>query len=393
MKRSIIRAALVLLVVCHSHLAVAYATPRITTLIQRPIVIPLRATPPWSAAAYGDEKRLKKNHALNRQFMGIALPALAQFAAEPIAGLVDTAYLGRLGASALGGAGVAISAHYATAKLFNDPLLRTSISIVAQGDGAASRKEDSDENSGTCARDDAISAALVLALAAGVVQTIFFLVAAPALISGMGAGAGSSMRPIALSYLRVRALGMPAATMWLVANGIFRGLGDTRTPLVWALLFSTLNAILDPIFIFPFGLGAAGAAAGTALSQSIALSGLLYQLQRRTGVRVSPLALLSPSSLRTLGPALAAYGKAGVLVFFRTWGKVIAYTYCSRKAAELGAVASAAHLLCFNLGVRRPPHGTSAILSPPSAPSSRVYSYARTCARACRCSFLNCANQ
>ena len=309
-----------------------------------------RATPPWSAAKQ-DDGRLEKNRAIDRQFVAIALPALVQFAAEPLAGLVDTAYLGRLGASALGGAGVAISAHYATAKLFNDPLLRTSISIVAQGDGAASRQQASGDAEPSSARDEAISAALVLALAAGLLQTAFFLVAAPSLVGGMGAGAGSSMRPIAISYLRVRALGMPAATMWLVANGIFRGLGDTRTPLLWALLFSGLNAVLDPIFIFPLGLGAAGAAAGTALSQSIALAGLLRVLQQRTGVAVSPLALLSPTNLRTLGPALAAYGQAGVLVFFRTWGKVIAYTYCSRRATELGAVASAAHLLCFNLGV------------------------------------------
>ena len=58
--------------------------------------------------------------------------------------------------------------------------------------------------------------------------------------------------------LRVRALGMPTATLWLVANGVFRGLGDTRTPLVWALLFSALNALLDPIFIFRFGIGIGG---------------------------------------------------------------------------------------------------------------------------------------
>jgi Na+-driven multidrug efflux pump len=159
------------------------------------------------------------------------------------------------------------------------------------------------------------------------------------------------MRPTALSYLRTRALGMPAATMWLVSNGIFRGLGDTRTPLTWALLFSALNALLDPLFIFPLGLGAAGAAAGTALSQSIALVGLLRVLHAKTGVALSPRALLSPANLRALVPSLLAYGRAGVLVFLRTWGKVAAYTYCSRTAAGLGAVASAAHLLCFNLGV------------------------------------------
>ena len=144
---------------------------------------------------------------------------------------------------------------------------------------------------------------------------------------------------------------MPTATLWLVSNGIFRGLGDTRTPLVWALLFSALNAALDPLFIFPCRMGAAGAAAGTALSQSIALAGLLRVLQRRTGVCLDPRAYLSSAARRELAPSLLAYGRAGLLVFARTWGKVGAYTYCSRTAAGLGAVASAAHLLCFNLGV------------------------------------------
>ena len=287
---------------------------------------------------------------LDREFVGIALPALVQFAAEPIAGLVDTAYLGRLGASALGGAGIAISAHYAIAKLFNDPLLRVSISIVASGDGAARSATDGDATASNDSRENAISAALVLALVVGLVQAAFMFVCAPALVSAMGGQAGP-MRPAALSYLRVRALGMPASTLWLASNGIFRGLGDTRTPLAWALLFAGLNAALDPLFIFTFGLGAAGAAAGTALSQSLALAGLLRALSKRTGVSTSPVDLISRERLRGLAPALRSYGRASVLVFVRTIGKVGAYTYCSRQAAQLGAVASAAHLCCFNLGV------------------------------------------
>lgn len=47
---------------------------------------------------------------LNKEFLSIAVPAFIQLAAEPLAGLVDTAYLGRLGPDVLGGAGVAISA-------------------------------------------------------------------------------------------------------------------------------------------------------------------------------------------------------------------------------------------------------------------------------------------
>ena len=48
-------------------------------------------------------KQQKKN--LTRDFFRIALPAFIQLAAEPLAGLVDTAYLGRLGPEVLGGAG------------------------------------------------------------------------------------------------------------------------------------------------------------------------------------------------------------------------------------------------------------------------------------------------
>ena len=121
---------------------------------------------------------------------------------------------------------------------------------------------------------------------------------------------------------------------------------------MWALLFSAMNAVLDPLFIFPLRMGAAGAALGTALSQTLALVGLLRVLERKVGPRAcSAAALCSRRTLRTLAPTLRGYARAGALIFFRTWGKVIAYAYCSRAAAALGAVASAAHLLCFNLGV------------------------------------------
>ncbi len=50
-------------------------------------------------------------------------------------------------------------------------------------------------------------------------------------------------------------------------QGIFRGLGDTRTPLTATVAANGLNILLDPIFIFVFGWGAPGAALATVLSQ------------------------------------------------------------------------------------------------------------------------------
>jgi Na+-driven multidrug efflux pump len=103
---------------------------------------------------------------LDREFITIAAPAFIQFAAEPLARLVDAYYMGRLGAVALGGAGAAIAAQYAVAKLCNDPLLRSTISLVAAGDGAQA----GDGSAEPTVRAEPVATALLLALFVGLVQ-------------------------------------------------------------------------------------------------------------------------------------------------------------------------------------------------------------------------------
>jgi putative MATE family efflux protein len=258
---------------------------------------------------------------------------------------------GRLGPDVLGGAGVAISAQYAVSKLYNDPLLRTSISLVASTDGQARGGELDDKNIDAKSQAEnnekklsiAVSSALLLAFCVGVIQLFVYSLLASSITRGMGLSFQNPMYQSAVSYLRVRALGTPAATLWLVSNGIFRGLGDTRTPLIYSLIFTALNAILDPLFIFTFGFGASGAAAGTALAQYTALIPLMMALNRKVKIDIF-------GQLPELKSSLKAYLKAGGLVLFRTLAKVLAYSICARKAAGLGSVAAAAYNLTFQLG-------------------------------------------
>ncbi len=136
--------------------------------------------------------------------------------------------------------GVAISAQYAVSKLYNDPLLRTSISLVASQDGklAASTTKIESSSSDTTATSTepttthhleapslsvAISSAILLAFVIGFVQLIIYYIMAESIIQGMGVTNTNTMWPHAISYLKIRALGTPAATLWLVVNGIFRG--------------------------------------------------------------------------------------------------------------------------------------------------------------------------
>ena len=251
-----------------------------------------------------------------------------------------------MGPEVLGGAGVAISAQYAVSKLYNDPLLRTSISLVASTDGKL-RASDDGGDAEALENDKklsiAVSSALLLAFCVGAIQLVVYSVLTTSITRGMGLSSSSPMWFSAVSYLRVRALGTPAATLWLVSNGIFRGLGDTRTPLVYSFFFTALNAILDPLFIFTFKFGASGAAAGTAIAQYAALVPLMMALNRKVKIDVF-------GQLSQLKASLKAYIKAGTLVLFRTLGKVLAYSICARKAAMLGSVAAAAYNLTFQLG-------------------------------------------
>ena len=77
----------------------------------------------------------------------------------------------------------------------------------------------------------------------------------------------------AYDYIWVIFLGIPATMLYNLLSGIIRSLGDSRTPLVFLILSSLLNVVLDIVFIVGFHMGVAGAGWATLLSQLI--SGLL----------------------------------------------------------------------------------------------------------------------
>ena len=267
---------------------------------------------------------------LDREFITVALPAFVALAADPLASIVDAMYVGRCGAIDQAGMGIAISAQYSVAKLYNDPLLKTSTSLVAGKAG--------DELSAS------VATAIITAIVIGSLQGLGFLLFGGAILSIMGVPQTSEMRKPALSYLVWRAAGVPAATVGLVSNGIFRGRGDTKTPLYCTTAGNLINIILDPILIFNCGMGCAGAGAATAISQWVSALPLLYMLNKQIPFNIFG---------REKGffkSAIAAYSKAGGLIFLRTVAKISAYTVTSAAAARLGTIPMAAYSLTFNLG-------------------------------------------
>ena len=80
-------------------------------------------------------------------------------------------------------------------KLYNDPLLRTSISLVASEDGKRSGKSGSgaSEEEKTQALSIAVSSALLLAFTVGMVQLVLYFSFASSILGGMGISSSSPM--------------------------------------------------------------------------------------------------------------------------------------------------------------------------------------------------------
>ncbi len=92
---------------------------------------------------------------------------------------------------------------------------------------------------------------------------------------------------LARTYLRVIILGTPFSYLFLVFNFAIGSAGDTRTPMKVSVATSLLNFVLDPILIFPAGLGVLGAALATLIANILMGGYALYSLATGAhGVRV-----------------------------------------------------------------------------------------------------------
>ncbi|PPD94199.1 hypothetical protein GOBAR_DD08779 [Gossypium barbadense] len=205
----------------------------------------------------------KLNHVtiVKNWHLSIALPAALALAADPIASLVDTAFVGHLGSVELAAVGVSVSIFNLVSRLFNVPLLNITTSFVAEEQALISKSKDA------------------LAAGLGIAEAVVLSVGSGFLMNIMGIPMDSSMRGPAEQFLTWRAFGAPPVVIALAAQGTFRGFKDTKTPLYaigkyYSMPYvssagTLLNAILDVILIFPFGFGVGGAAVATVISEYV----------------------------------------------------------------------------------------------------------------------------
>ncbi|KAL7095224.1 hypothetical protein ACP275_10G010600 [Erythranthe tilingii] len=147
------------------------------------------------------------------------------------------------------------------------------------------------------------------------------------------------MRMPAEQFLTLRAFGAPPIVVALAAQGTFRGFKDTKTPLYAVGAGNLVNAILDPILIFSFGLGIGGAAVATVISEYLTAIILVWKLN-------DEVLLIAPS---IGGKRVVQYLKSGALLTGRTIAVITTTTLATSMAAKGGPTQMAGYQICFEI--------------------------------------------
>jgi len=141
----------------------------------------------------------------------------------------------------------------------------------------------------------------------------------------------------ARDYLLICFAGIPMITAYNVIAGIFRGMGDTKTPMVLIFIAGVLNIIGDIILIGPCHMGAAGAAIATVASQSVSvILSLIFLLSGKYPLPVRR------EDLRLTKPTISRILSVGVPVAFQDGFIQISFLIITRIANSRGVDVSAA---------------------------------------------------
>ena len=236
---------------------------------------------------------------------------------EPIAGVVDTAFVGRLGVTQIGALGVSVSVFNSFFWVFNFlihiPMENASRGIV---EGKKSLIEQSQVGVSISLFVGALSFLLLFTFSE---ELLFF------------AGADASTITDARDYFAIRAFGQPFVLLFFCLLSILRGVGRTKVSLVPITVSVIVNILVTYFLIFHLSFGVTGAAYGTLISQ---VSGLLvtsFFVWKHIGIEVFYLKKLSWS-------LFSSFSKKSIFLFCRSLILTSIFFLSTKVAASFGVL-------------------------------------------------------
>ena len=199
--------------------------------------------------------------------LSLAAPTILSMLITSIYNLADTFFVGQISTSASGAVGV-VSSLMAIIQALGFMLGHGAGTIISRSLGSR------DATAATRFASTSFFTALVF----GVVLAVAGLGTLPHFM--MLLGSTETILPHACAYARPILIAAPLMISSLVMNNILRYEGKASFAMIGLVTGGVLNIALDPLFMFVFGLGTAGAGIATALSQSISFCILLSMFLR-----------------------------------------------------------------------------------------------------------------
>ena len=121
---------------------------------------------------------------------------------------------------------------------------------------------------------------VTLFMGLSVTLTFLLLILRNAIVSAVSTPADAAAGTV--DYLTICFIGIPFITAYNIISAVFRGMGDSKSPMYFIAVACAANIVLDYLFIGALGMGPAGAALGTVLSQAISVIISLIVIKRRS---------------------------------------------------------------------------------------------------------------
>lgn len=224
-----------------------------------------------------EDKDFLAKEPIGRLLLKLALPTVAAQIINMLYNIVDRIYIGHIkgvGALALTGVGVCM------------PIIMIVTAFAALvGNGGAPRASIFMGKGENDAAEKTLGNCFALQIMISVVLTAVLLIRNRDLL--MAFGASENTIEYAVSYMNIYAVGTIFVQLTLGMNAFITAQGFAKTGMLSVLIGAVANIILDPIFIFGFGLGVRGAALATIISQAASCTWvLLFLFGKKTVLKI-----------------------------------------------------------------------------------------------------------
>ncbi|MFC1454858.1 MATE family efflux transporter [Candidatus Undinarchaeota archaeon] len=203
----------------------------------------------------------------------LAIPIVVAMLVQTLYNVVDTAFVGRLGADSI------------AALTFSFPLFFILIALNSGiGIGMASRiSRYLGSKNKTAAENTAMHGIAISIIFAFVIYVLGITYLEP-MFSLFGAT--ESVTILAIDYMSIILLGIFFMFPAFILSSIFSAQGDTKTPMKVQITVLFLNMVLDPIFIYVLGYGVKGAAMATSIALSVSFFLYLYFIIKKSYLHI-----------------------------------------------------------------------------------------------------------